>query len=242
MRPRLVALGCTFAGALGLLALPSAGADAAALPKAAIGVAAGASYAYGATVKITVTLKDRMAAARVALYATPYGGKRALVTTGQVDSAGRLYPHYKVTKATTFSAVFAGDAKDAASTASRSVTVRAKVTDAITGYYKTTMSGGVTYRIYHGSARLTLKAAVLPVKRGECLEPETEQYDAGSGWDADTKYGCDKLDSGSHDAAPFTLSQAVGDRYRVRADYLRAAKDTANLSAAAPWLYFEVVK
>ena len=242
MRPRIVALGCTLAGALGLLTLPSAAVDAATLPKAAIGVSTAASYAYGATVRITVTLRDRMAGARVSLYATPHGGKRTLVTTGKVDLAGKLYPHYKVTKATTFTAVFPGDAKDAAVAASRAVTVRAKVTDAITGYYKTTKVGGVTYSFYHGSATLTLKASVVPDKRGECLEPETEQYDSGTGWDADTKYGCDKLDRVSHDTAPFTLSQAVGDRYRIRADYIRAAKDTANLSAAAPWLYFEVVK
>ena len=82
---------------------------------------------------------------------------------------------------------------------------------------------------------------MAPNKRGECLEPETEQYDKGVGWDADTKYGCDKLDSGSHDAAPFSLSLAVGDRYRIRGDYLRG-KDTANLDAQGPWLYFTVTK
>jgi hypothetical protein len=246
MRPRLVALGCTLAGALGLLALPGAAhaaAHAAPLPRAAMSVTTSAvSYAYGATVRITVTLRDRMPGARVSLFATPVGGKRTLVTTGKVDSAGRLYPHYKVTRATMFTAVFTGDARDAGNAASRSVTVKARVTDAITGYFKTTSIGGVTYRVYHGSATLTLRATAAPNKHGECLEPETEQYDPGAGWDADTRYGCDKLNRGSHDTAPFSLSRAIGDRYRVRGDYIRAARDTANLSAAAPWLYFEVVK
>jgi hypothetical protein len=242
MRPRLVALGCTLAGALGLLAQPSTAADATTLPKAALSISSTAgTYNYGATVKLTVTLKDRMTGASVSVYATAAGGKRILLTAAKVDSAGNLYPHYVVTRATTFTVVFGGDAKDAANSASRSVLVRSQVTDAIFGYYQTTKISGVTYRVYHADGTLTLRAAVHPNKQGECLQPETEQYDSGAGWDADTRYGCDKLDSGSHDSAPFSLAEAAGDRYRIRADYIRASHDTANLSGDAPWLYFEVV-
>ena len=92
------------------------------------------------------------------------------------------------------------------------------MTAAITGYYKTTRISGSHLPPYHANGTLTLHATVAPNKRGECLEPETEQWDTGVGWDADTKYGCDTLDSGSHDTAPFNLAQAVGDRYRIRAD------------------------
>ncbi|HEY3877563.1 MAG TPA: hypothetical protein VGM12_03085 [Trebonia sp.] len=241
MRPRLAAIGCAFAGAVGLLALPAA-AQASSLPKPAMSVTTAGSYAYGARVKVTVTLKAKQPGAAVALYATPAGGKRTLVAAGKVDAAGKLYPAYTVTRATTFTAVFGGDAADAPSTASRTVTVAARVTDALTGYTSTTKTGGVTYRVYHGTGTLTLKSTVTPDKHGECLEPESEQYDAGTGWDADSKYGCDTLDSASHDTAPFSLKQAVGDRYRIRADYVRRGGDTANLSADAPWLYFEVIK
>jgi len=239
MRLRLVALGCTVAGALGFLALPAAAAGAAGLPRPAMSITAAASSAYGARVIFTVTLEARVPAATVSVYATPAGGKRTLLTTAKVSAAGNLYPHYKVTRSTTFTAVFAGDAEDAAAAVSRTVLVPAQVTDGLTGYYKTTTIGGVTYRVYHGGDTLLLKATVRPGKHGECVEPETQQYDRGTGWDADTKYGCDHLDSQSHDAAPFSLLQAVGDRYRIRADYLRGG-DTANLSANAPWLYFEV--
>jgi hypothetical protein len=242
MRPRLVALGCTVAGALGVLALPPAAAGAASLPRAPMSItSSAASYAYGTRVAFTVTLKARVPGGTVSVYATPAGGKRTLVTKAKVDSAGKLYPHYQVTRNTTFTAVFAGDAKDAASAVSRAVTVPAQVAVAITGYHSTTTIGGVSYRVYHAAGTLTLKATVRPAKPGGCLEPETEQYDSGTGWDADNKYGCDKLDIGSHDAAPFSLRQAVGDRYRVRADYIHG-HDTANLSASSPWLYFEVVR
>jgi hypothetical protein len=242
MRPRLVALGCTFAGALGFLALPPATAGAASRPKPGISVTTAASYAYGTKVKVTVTLKDRIKGARVSLYATPAGGKRTLVATGKVNSAGKLSPAYTVTKATTFTAVFGGDAKDAPASASRTTAVSARVAEGQVGFFKAVKIGSVTYGVYHGTGTLTLTAAVLPNKHGECIEPETEQYDSGAGWDADTKYGCDKLNSQSHDVAPFSLSQAVGDRYRVRMDYIRSGSDKANLSADSAWQYFEVVK
>jgi hypothetical protein len=116
------------------------------------------------------------------------------------------------------------------------------VSAAITGYAKTVKIDGASYRVYPANGTLTLHATVTPAKRGECIEPETEQFDQGRGWDADTKFGCDKLNAKSSDTAPFSLGQAAGDRYRVRADYVRAARDTANAGAHSGWLYFEVVK
>jgi hypothetical protein len=242
MRTRLVALGCSFAGALGLLALsPAAGA--ASLPKPGMSVSTSAgSYAYGTKVRVTVTLNAKEPDSTVVLNAFPAAGKKTVVGSGKVDSGGKFYATYTVTSTTNFVASFNGNDENAGTSASRKVTVGAHVADGLTGYYKTTTISGVTYRVYHGSGTLTLKATVTPNKHGECLEPETEQYDSGSGWDADTKYGCDKLDSMSHDTAPFQVAQAVGDRYRIRADYIRSAKDTANLSADGAWLYLEVVK
>jgi hypothetical protein len=242
MRPRLVALGCTVAGALGLLALPSA-AHAAALPKPPMSVSTPAgSYVYGARVTLTVTLKAKLAGGTVSLYATPVGGARTLLVKGKVNSAGKFYRVYSIAKTTTFTAVFAGSADNAPATASRTVSAAARVADAITGYYTTTVISGVSYRVFHSTGTLALHSTVTPNKHGECLEPETEQYDTGTGWDADTKYGCDSLNPTSHDTAPYTLKQALGDRYRIRGDYIRGAKDNANLSADGPWLYFEVVK
>lgn len=197
---------------------------------------------YGAEVTLTVTLGPTLIDRTVSLYATPFGGARELVATGSVDASRKWYVRYAITGATTFTAVFAGDADNAANSASLTLDAYARVTDWLTGAYKTSKnSDGVVYDVFHGTGTLTLYATVAPTKRGECLEPETEQYDKGVGWDADTKYGCDKLDSGSQDAAPFSLSLAVGDRYRIRGDYLRG-KDTANLDTQGPWLYFTVTK
>ena len=270
MRLRHIALGCALAGGLGFLAVPAgtAFADSTGLPggkpaltggkpaltgkpvstppamaKPQISVSSPVTgNHYGAKVTLTVTLGPTFADRTVSLYATPSSGARTLVGTGTVDADRKWYAQYAITTATTFTAVFAGDAYNAPNTASLTLDAYARVTDWLTGAYKTSKSasGGV-YDFFHGSGTLTLYSTVAPDKNGECLEPESEQYDKGVGWDADTKYGCDKLDSASQDAAPFSLSLAVGDRYRIRGDYLRG-KDTANLSAQGTWLYFTVTK
>lgn len=196
---------------------------------------------YGATVTITVTLRPVGTHGTVTLYATPLGQARELVATGKVDADGKWYPTYSITRETTFTAVFDGNRHSTANSASRTLYAFARVANRFTGYYTTSKSrDGHTYGIFHTAGTLTLYSTVTPNKHGECLEPETQQQDKGH-WDADTKYGCDALDSASHDTAPFSLSQATGARYRIRGDYLRSTTDTANLNAQGPWLYFIVM-
>ena len=116
-----------------------------------------------------------------------------------------------------------------------------RVANRLTGYYMTGKTrNGIVYRFFHGKGTLTLYSTVYPHKHGACLEPETEQYDAGAGWHVDTKWGCDALDGASHDTAPFSLSQAVGARYRIRGDYFRSSRDATSTRKQGPWLYFIV--
>jgi hypothetical protein len=267
MRLRHIALGCALTGGLGFLALPTGPALAGntvlagntglardTVPARDTGLAARdakpeisvsspeTDNPFGAKITLTVTLKPAVAGRAVALYATPSGGPRALVATGTVDAEGKWYAPYSITRATAFTAVFAGDAHHAPVSASRTFSAYARVTGRLGGAYATNQGrDGIAYAVFHAAGTLTLYSTVAPDKRGECLEPESEQYDKGAGWDADSKYGCDKLDRDSHDTAPFSLSLAAGDRYRIRGDYLRG-KDTANLSTTGPWLYFIVAK
>lgn len=197
---------------------------------------------YGARVTITVTLSPAIPDGRIKLYATPLGQARKLVAAGKVNAEGKWYPTYSITRTTTFTAVFARNQHYAANSASRTLYAYARVANRFTGYYKMSKSrDGHIYGIFHTAATLTLYSTVTPNKHGQCLEPETEQYDKGAGWHADTKYGCDSLDGASHDTAPFSLSQATGARYRIRGDYFRG-KDTSNLNEQGPWLYFIVMR
>jgi hypothetical protein len=211
------------------------------VPRTALSISSAASwYRYKSQVALTVTLGKTYASRRVSIYVTPAGESRRLWTTGEVDAAGKLFKSFVLTRTTTFTVVFAGDAQDNPATASRTLYSVATVTDAITGYDRTTKIGGVAYDVFHSKDTLVLHSTVVPDKHGECLQPETEQWDAGVGWDADTKYGCDTLDVSSHDRAPFNLAQAINDRYRIRADYVHG-KDPSNSSADSGWIYFEVV-
>jgi hypothetical protein len=200
------------------------------------------AYPYASKVAITVTLHAKLAGRVVSIYATPAGEARRLLGTGKVNARGKISTVYRLVRTTTFTAVFAGDARDLPATAHRTLDATARVAIALSGYFRKMKISGLTYDVYHGSGTLTLHSTVTPNKHGECLEPETEQFDPGVGWDADTKYGCDTLDGESHDSAPFDLAQAVGDKYRIRADYIRSARDKTNLSADSGWLYFVVVK
>jgi hypothetical protein len=196
---------------------------------------------YGALVRFTVTLGPTSADRTVTLYASPYGEARRFVATSKVNAQGKWYPTYPITRETTFTVVFAGDALDGPNSAHTTLNAYARVANRISGYFKTTKINGITYDVFHGSDTLTLYSTVTPNNHGQCLEPETEQFESGTTWDADTKYGCDTLDSASHDAAPFNLSAAVGELYRIRGDYIRSAKNLANLNQQGPWLYFDVV-
>jgi hypothetical protein len=260
MRVRHFALGCALAGALGFVVPPPATAHAGSpapavsSPSPVAAVAArkatpalsirtnATTYAYASRALLTVTLSRTHANRTVSIYAAPVGLRRWLWHKGRVGSGGKLRVYFRLTRTTTFTVVFGGDARDAPVRTSRTVNAVARVADAVSGYYKKTTVGGITYYVFHASKMLVLRATVSPNKHGECLKPETQQWDTAPGWDDDTAYGCDSLDRGSHDSAPFNLAQAVGDRYRIRADYVRGARDLANLSASGPWLYLMVVR
>jgi hypothetical protein len=238
------------AAAVGSLALTPAAAradtaaarHAAALPKPKLTISAPAvAYAYGAKVTFTVTLGPTVKHRRVTLYASRYGEHTGVMVASANVGTRAWHPSYKMTIESTFTVVFAGDSHNAATTAHVRLHSYAKVAERLGGSGKTAKVGGITFHVYSGSGTLTLYSEVSPRKRGECLEPESQQMD-GSKWVADSKYGCDALDASSNDAAAFTLAQAAGARYRIRGDYLAAKKDRGNLSTDGGWLYFEVEK
>jgi hypothetical protein len=247
VRSRVIAVGCALIGAAGLLGIQGiarAASPAAARTQLSVSTVK-SSYNYGDNVVVTVTLDKSIPGGKVSLYAKPAGLASRLIVTGAVNAKHKLLVGYNVTRTTTFTAVFAGSKGHAAARAAHTVGTRARVLSRVTGYFKKVKFNGNIYYYFHQSKPLTLHSTVTPNKHGECLEPETQQWDKGPKgpvWDADTKYGCDTLDKQSHDSSPFDLSGAAGDKYRIRGDYIRGKTDTVNLSADGLWLYFVVVK
>ncbi|QNP71290.1 hypothetical protein IAG44_18850 [Streptomyces roseirectus] len=198
-----------------------------------------ATYAYGAKATVTAHLGTTYDGRTVALYATPAGGKKTLVKSGTVDAKGNLTATYALTRNTTFTASYAGDQRYAPATAARGVSTYAKVATVLGGYYTSTTSGGITYRVYHRTVKPTVTATVTPNKAGQCQRFQAQQYYSGA-WHTLSTSGCLTLAANSSVRTQLTLTKAVNQKFRVRSQYQRATSDNTNLSTWGAWTYLTV--
>jgi hypothetical protein len=198
---------------------------------------------YEPTIQVVAQLGPTFKNRKVSIYAQPIGSKgKKLLKSGTVNSSGELSATYKAARSTTFSAVFSGDPEDTPKTVSRSVFVRARVSDSISGYYASKHIGGLLYRLFHSTAVLHAAGSVAPNKHGECLQFEVQEFFQGS-WKANVKSPCISLSTSSQAFQAFGLNQAdIGFHYRIRANYIRSSSDKANLSAPGAWRYLIVEK
>jgi hypothetical protein len=119
--------------------------------------------------------------------------------------------------------------------------VRPVVTASISGYARTIKVAGVTYRVYHHTARLKAALAVTPNKHAECFKLEA-QSNAGS-WDPNVTTACATLSTVSKGTGYLTLTKAsYRYPYRVRVDFVPSKSDRMNVASSSGWLYFMVEK
>ena len=175
---------------------------------------------------------------RVTVYAQPVGSTtKTVIASGPVNASGNIGGTAHFTQSTALYAVYSGDTDNAAVTVTKTVNVYAKVTAAIGGYYGTKPG----YRLYHHTARLDLSAAVTPIKKGECVQFQVQEY-VKKAWRAVITTGCATLNSKSQAGGSLSVSKyALGVPYRVRAVYVRG-KDTTNLGVGSSFLSFMVEK
>jgi hypothetical protein len=201
-----------------------------------------ATSAYQTTLRITVLLGTKNGDRTVSVYTQPAGSTtRTLVTTAAVSATGSLTLTYRAAHTTTFSAIFAGDSDFAPASASATAQVSAAVSLKLAGYYTTKQVGGVIYRLYHRTSKLSAVISVSPNKKGECARLQVQEYYSGA-WHASTTTTCIALGKNSTAPGFLALSRANhGHRYRIRADYQRGS-DNTNLNADSAWQYFAVEK
>jgi hypothetical protein len=201
-----------------------------------------AAATYRPVVHITVHLGPTDGSRTVSVYAETAGSTgQVLLKTAVVDSAGTLTLSYPAAHTTTFSAVFAGDAGDSATTVSAVVRVSTSVSAKLAGYYASKSIGGVIYRLYHHTALATAAISVAPAKPGECVKLELQEYAKGA-WHPSLLTACGTLNSRSEAVDLLVLSHAsIGSHYRIRFDYLQGA-DPSNASADSAWQYLLVAK
>jgi hypothetical protein len=199
-------------------------------------------YTYKAKVTITAHLGATYTGRTVTIYAQAFGssGKKE-IKSGRVNNRGDLTASYSPATSTTFSAYFGGNAEDTPATVTHSVYVGAGVSMSISGYYRSEHIGSTLYRVFHHTATLKAPVTVSPNKHGECVEMEIQQYGKGT-WYPNATTVCGTLSRASKVTWIFTLAQATGGQFRMRADYIRSSRDKTNLNADSSWYYFIVVK
>jgi hypothetical protein len=197
------------------------------------------SYAYGVTATVTAHLGATYNSRTVSVYAQPYGGKKTLVKTGTVDSHGNLAAGYRITHNTTFTAAFAGDYRYAPATATHTAHDHVKVTESLGGYYTGITYGSTHYRVYHHTVKPQVSVTVTPNKSGQCQLFQAQRYYSGA-WHTLTTSACFDLTAASTAVAKLTLTNAVGQKFRVRSEYVHSTADNTNLSTWSGWLYFTV--
>jgi hypothetical protein len=200
-----------------------------------------ATATYEPTVRVTAHLGTTSSNRTVSIYAETSGSSsRKLLTSGKVNSHGDLTLSYRAAHSTTFTADFAGDALYAPATATAAVSVRAKVTETLSGNSGSKHAGGQTYLVFHRKKTLDVHVTVAPDKAGECVEFTLAIYYQGA-WHADTT-SCGALSKASKLTIRVSLKKAgIGYHYRIRADYLPGS-DTTNLGNDSAWVYFIVEK
>lgn len=188
-----------------------------------------AAYGYGATAHVGVALSGPTTGRTVSLYKT-VNGVKSLVKTGTVPVGGRLTADITLNQRTTFSATYAGTAQWTSASATRTVTVGARITAAMTRYrYR---DGG--YYVYRAGDRVYYATNVLPSKAGKCVYLHFQFLVSGV-WGHDRTTACFRLDSSSRLLAYFpTDSTFKGHALRIRTEW---RGDTATRATNGPWVH-----
>ena len=197
---------------------------------------------YDGVVRVTAHLGATATNRTVEILGKPRGVSTSTrLADARVNSSGNLTVSVRVTRSTTFTAVFSGDARYAAKSVATTMYTRADVAMAIADYYASKRVGSVTYRLYHRTKHLNVGVAVAPNKAGECAKVEIQEYYRGA-WHPNVTTTCVALNKNSVVGVYFTLNQAdIGYHYRLRGDYVRGS-DLSNLGADTGWQYFMVEK
>ena len=196
------------------------------------------SIAYDGSFTVTAHLGFTATNQAYSVYQTVAGHPRQLVRScpcglsGSFTTGGSLW-----TTNTTYTAVYTGEQLYEPSTVTLAVKVGAKISDSLSGYYKSSTVTGLEYRLYHRNATLKDLVTVAPNKTGECVRFEVQKSTNGV-WHANTVSTCAALNKWSQTM----LTSKLGSTgwYRFRPDFTASAKDITNVSTDGGWVYYVV--
>jgi hypothetical protein len=201
----------------------------------------GLTVNYGTNVTYTATLGPTYKNRTVEIWADPWGPEpKRLLKRGTVNSVGKLSATMWMSRDTTVTAVFTGDARNAYASAKSGVYTRAGVTTALSRHYKWTKLGNVWHQTYRQSADalITTWHNAYPDRHTRL---DLQYYYAGAWRDGGSEYF--RLASDGKSYVTLDGDGAAGMSFRVRSAYIDgAAGDNVNATVYGPWKYFNFTR
>lgn len=198
----------------------------------------GKTYAYGADVAFTAHLGTTYTNRAVEIWADPAGADRPkkLVRTGRVNSKGNLAATLDMSRDTTLTAVFKGDARYAPRTVTATAYAKVKVSTVLTRHYKTGRIGNTTYQYFHKNTDVVC-TTTMSYYKGRKQRIQLQVYSGGAWYDGAAEY----FALGTNGKSVVNLGHAgqSGIRARVRSSYVDGSSgDKVNSTTHGAWKYF----
>jgi hypothetical protein len=198
----------------------------------------GKVYAYGKKVTFTAHLGTTYKNRTVSLYTDPFGTDKPkkLLRTAKVNSKGNLSATVTLTRDTTVSAVFTGDARYASKTVKSTGYARVKVSTAVSKHYKTGRIGSTTYYYFHKKTDPVF-TTTMNYYKGRKQRFQLQVYYQGAWRDSGSQYFA--LGTSGKSSVRLEAPGESGIRARMRSSYVNGSSgDTINSTTHGSWKYF----
>lgn len=198
----------------------------------------GKVYAHGTDVAFAAHLGTTYKNRSVEIWADPFGADKPkkLVKTGKVNKNGNLWVTLDMSRDTTLTAVFKGDARYAPRTVKATAYGKVKVSTALAKHYKTGKIGGTTYYYFHKNTD-AIATTTMTYYKGRKQRLQLQVYSGGKWYDSAAEY----FALGTSGKSVVNLGHAgeSGIRARVRSSYVNGSSgDSVNSTTHGAWKYF----
>jgi hypothetical protein len=197
----------------------------------------GKLYNYGTDVRFTAHLGTTYKNRSVEIWADPFGGDKPkkLIKTGTVNSDGNIAAWVDMTRDTTVTAVFKGDARYKPKTVKATAFARVKISTAVSKHYKTAKIGSTTYHWFHKSVD-PLLTTTMTYYPGRQQRFDLQVYYQGTWYSADSQYF--PLGTSGRSAITLEGPDEAGIRARMRSVYVNGSSgDSVNSTTYGAWKY-----
>jgi hypothetical protein len=198
----------------------------------------GTLYSYAKKATFTAHLGTTYKNRTVSIYADPFGSDKPkkLLKTAKVNARGDLSATVVMTRDTTVTAVFTGDARYAPKTVKSTGYARVKVSTAVSKHYKTGKIGSTTYHYFRKKTDPVF-TTTMNYYAGRKQHFQLQVYYQGSWYDSGSEYFA--LGTNGKSAVSLEAPGESGIRARMRSSYVNGSSgDTINSTTHGAWKYF----